>query len=279
MTQKGIIKNTTTAEISASDFAAVFNALVGKSGIVNGFDNLACTKVSDNSVQIASGVYSLSGYLLHVEAGTVASIAIDSGTTGQKRNDLIVAELVKNGGGGGVDTLQFRVVKGTSTSGIPVDPTLIQQDVNASGITRQEVLCRVSLDGITITSVTMLAECIGNLASGVIESGGTNATGFYKKYADGTLEVYGRKAVFLNIATNYGYLYRTQTPITITYPAGAVFDLTNCTPSVNVTAKDALVQTYGDSTPTECYVYGIKPQAVTNQSVTFEYNVKGRWKD
>ncbi len=278
MGQKGIIKNTTTAEISAENLAAAFHAIVGKSGIVNSFNNLACTKVSDNSVQVDSGVYSLKGFLLQVEAGTVVTLAIDSGTTGQKRNDLIVAELVKNGGGGGIDTLQFKVVKGTSTTGIPVDPTLTQQDVNAAGITRQEALCRVVLDGITITAVEMLADYIGNLSSTVIESGGSNATGWYKKYADGTLEANGRKAVFLDIATNYGYSYRTAAPVTIAYPPGCVFDLTNCTPTVIPVGKDALVQTYGDSTPNEFYVYGIKPQPVTNQSVTFEWNAKGRWK-
>lgn len=278
MAQKGIIKNTTTADISAENLAAAFHAIVGKSGIVNAFNNLACTKVSDNSVQVDSGVYSLKGFLLHVEAGTVATLAIDSGTTGQKRNDLIVAELVKNGGGGGIDTLQFKVVKGTSTTGIPVDPPLTQQDVNASGVTRQEALCRVVLDGITITAVTMLAENIGNLSTTVIESGGSNATGFYKKFADGTLEAHGRKAVFLDIATNYGYLYRTAVPVTIAYPPGCVFNLTNCTPTVIPVGKDALVQTYGDSTPNEFYVYGIKPQPVTNQSVTFEWEAKGRWK-
>ena len=278
MAQKGIIKNTTTADISAENLAAAFHAIVGMSGIVNAFNNLTCTKVSDNSVQVDSGVYSLKGFLLHVEAGTVATLAIDSGTTGQKRNDLIVAELVKNGGGGGIDTLQFKVVKGTSTTGIPVDPTLTQQDVNAEGITRQEALCRVVLDGITITAVEMVADYIGNLSSAVIESGGSNATGWYKKYADGTLEAHGRKAVFLDIATNYGYSYRTATPVTIAYPTGCVFDLTNCTPTVIPVGKDALVQTYGDSTPNEFYVYGIKPQPVTKQSVTFEWNAKGRWK-
>ncbi len=279
MAQKGIIKNTTTADISAENMAAAFHAMVGKSGILTAFNNLVCTKVSDNSVQIDSGVYSLKGFLLHVEAGTVATLAIDSGTAGQKRNDLIVAELVKNGGGGGIDTLQFKVVKGTSTSGTPVDPTLTQQDVNATGITRQEALYRIKLDGVTLTTIESISETIGSLSSTVIESGGSNATGFYKKYADGTLEAYGRKAVFLDININYGYLYRTGIPVTIAYPTGCVFKLTNFVPSITVSAKDALVQTYGDSTPNEFYVYGIKPQQVTNQSVTFEWSAKGRWKD
>ena len=105
------------------------------------------------------------------------------------------------------------------------------------------------LDGVTLTTIEAISETIGSLSSTVIESGGSNATGFYKKYADGTLEAYGRKAVFLDININYGYLYRTGIPVTIAYPNGCVFKLTNFVPAITVSAKDALVQTYGDSAP------------------------------
>lgn len=278
MAQKGIIKNTTTADISAANFAAMLHGVIGKSGIVKAFNDLACTKLTDNSVQVDSGVYSLKGFMLHVEAGTAITLTIDSGTAGQKRNDLVVAELVKNGGGGGIDTLQFKVIKGTSTSGTPVDPTLTQQDVNATGITRQEALCRVSLDGVTVTAVTMMADIIDNLSSIIIETGGNNATGFYKKYGDGTLEVYGRKPLFLDVTTAYGSLFRTVIATTIPYPTGAVFDLTNCIPVVTVSAKDALIQRYQDSTANDFSIYAIKPVSSLNQSLTFEWMAKGRWK-
>ena len=278
MAQKGIIKNTTTADISAANFAAMLHGVIGKSGIVKAFNDLTCTKLTDNSVQVDSGVYSLKGFMLHVEAGTAITLTIDSGTAGQKRNDLVVAELVKNGGGGGIDTLQFKVIKGTSTSGTPVDPTLTQQDVNATGITRQEALCRVSLDGVTVTAVTMMADIIDNLSSIIIETGGNNATGFYKKYGDGTLEVYGRKPLFLDVTTAYGSLFRTDIATTIPYPTGAVFDLTNCIPVVTVSAKDALIQRYQDSTANDFSIYAIKPTSSLNQSLTFEWMAKGRWK-
>lgn len=278
MAQKGIIKNTTTADISAANFAAMLHGVIGKSGIVKAFNDLACTKLTDNSVQVDSGVYSLKGFMLHVEAGTAITLTIDSGTAGQKRNDLVVAELVKNGGGGGIDTLQFKVIKGTSTSGTPVDPTLTQQDVNATGITRQEALCRVSLDGVTVTAVTMMADIIDNLSSIIIETGGNNATGFYKKYGDGTLEAYGRKPLFLDVTTAYGSLFRTVIATTIPYPTGAVFDLTNCIPVVTVSAKDALIQRYQDSTANDFSIYAIKPTSSLNQSLTFEWMAKGRWK-
>lgn len=206
MAQKGIIKNTTAAEISAENLAAVFHAIVGKSGIVKGFNDLACTKISDNSVQLASGVYSLKGFMLHVEAGTAIALPVDSGTAGQNRNDLLVAELVKNGGGTGIDTLQFKVVKGTSTSGTPVDPTLIQQDVNATGTTRQEALYRIKLTGVTINVIETVTTLIDNADTItdklVIETGGNAAVGYYRKYGNGDIEFWGQ--IDLNGTFNTG---------------------------------------------------------------------------
>lgn len=200
MGQKGIIRNSTIADISAENMAAAFHAVIGSSGILNRFNNLACTKLTDNSVRLDSGVYSLRGFLLHVEPGTTVDLAIDSGTAGQKRNDLIVAELVKSGGGTGNDTLRFRVVKGTSTSGIADDPALVQQDVNAAGVTCQESLFRVKLDGVSITTIEPVASLIGNAASlataldnrSIVESGGNDANGYYIKYGDGTIVFFGR---------------------------------------------------------------------------------------
>lgn len=211
MAQKGIIRNSITADVSAENMAAAFHAMIGSSGILNRFNNLACTKITDNSVRLNSGVYSLRGFLLHVEPGTTVNLAIDSGTAGQKRNDLIVAELVKNGGGTGVDTLRFKVIKGASTSGTPADPALTQQDVNASaGTTCQEALYRIKLDGVTITTIEAVASLIGNAASlataldnrSIVESGGNAAVGYYRKYGNGDIEFWGQ--IDLNGTFNTG---------------------------------------------------------------------------
>lgn len=125
-------------------------------------------------------------------------MTIDSGTAGQKRNDLVVAELVKSGGGVGIDTLQFKIIKGTSTSGITVDPTLVQQDVNAAGVTCQ-ALFRVKLDGVTITTIEAVASLIGNAASlaaaldnpSIVASGGNDTDGYYTKFGNGDIYFYG----------------------------------------------------------------------------------------
>lgn len=163
MAQRGIVKNGLSADIAAEHHAALFSTMYGKSGICSGFNELACTKVDNNTVRLASGVYSLSGYALMVDPGTAEDLTIDSGTSGQSRNDLIVAEFIRNGESVGNDTLHFTVVKGTSTSGTAADPALTQQDINAAGVTRQEALYRVKVVGTEITAVEKLAGSVSNL--------------------------------------------------------------------------------------------------------------------
>lgn len=256
MAQKGIIRNSTTADVSAENMAAAFHAMIGSSGILNRFNNLACTKLTDNSVRLDSGVYSLRGFLLHVEPGTTINLAIDSGTAGQKRNDLIVAELVKSGGGTGIDTLQFKVIKGASTSGTPADPALVQQDVNASaGTTCQEALFRVKLDGVTITTIEAVASLIGNAASlataldnrSIVESGGNDADGYFIKYGDGTIEFFGRIDLTGTFATgstasftkNLGIPLIKAPIVTMTasiYDGSGSFDAYGASPKLNGTS-------------------------------------------
>ena len=230
MAQKGLIKNSETADVSAENMAAAFHAMIGSSGILNRFNNLSCTKISDNSVQLNSGIYSLRGFLLTVEPGTTINLTIDSGTAGQKRNDLVIAELVKGGGGVGIDTLQFRVLKGTSTSGIPVDPTLVQQDVNAAGVTCQEPLFRVKLDGVSITTIEPVASLIANAASlataldnrSIVESGGNETDGYYTKYGNGDVEFWGTIPLNGTFSTGSSASFTKNLPVNCLYPLKGV---------------------------------------------------------
>ena len=170
MAQKGIIKSSTSADVRATDLASIFHGILGSSGILNAYSLLACTKIDNNTVQLAAGVYSLSGYLLQVEMGTTQNLSVDSGTAGYNRIDLVCAEFVRNGGGAGIDTLQFRVIKGSATTGTPSEPTLTQQDINGTGTTRQEALWKLTLAGTTLSAtITAKATYINKMSSGFPE--------------------------------------------------------------------------------------------------------------
>ena len=286
MAQKGIIRNSTTADVSAENMAAAFHAMIGSSGILNRFNNLSCTKITDNSVRLDSGVYSLRGFLLHVEPGTTVNLTIDSGTAGQKRNDLIVAELVKNGGGAGIDTLQFKVLKGVSTSGVPADPALTQQDVNATGVTCQEALYRVKLDGVTITAVETVASLIGNASTlataidnrTIVESGGNDTNGYYTKYGNGDIEFFGRinlNGTFSTGSTapftkNLGITCITQPVPVLTasmYDGSGAFDAFRASAHLNGTNLDSF---YGHAL--------CEYAAATVNYIGVQYRAKAKWK-
>jgi hypothetical protein len=286
MAQKGIIRNSTIADVSAANMAAAFHAMIGSSGILNRFNNLACTKITDNSVRLDSGVYSLRGFLLHVEPGTTVNLTIDSGTAGQKRNDLIVAELVKNGGGSGVDTLQFKILKGTSTSGIALDPTLTQQDVNAAGVTCQEALYRVKLDGVTITTIEPIASLIGNAASlaaaldnrSIVESGGNDIDGYYIKYGDGTIVFWGRIDLTGSFATGSTASFTKNLGVPLTklpivtmaasmYDGSGSFDAYGASPKLNGTSLSGF---YGH--------VKVDYAAVAQNFIGVHYEAHAKWK-
>jgi len=165
MAIKGITKNSISADIRAEHFASLFESIYGKSGICNIYQKLLCTKIDNNTVRLSSGVYSLSGYMVMVENGTSEDFIIDSGTAGLKRNDLLVAEFVRNGLGSGIDILTFKIIKGTSVVGTASDPALIAQTISAEGVTRQEALYRIMIDGTNITSVVAVAQAIKSIDS------------------------------------------------------------------------------------------------------------------
>lgn len=168
MGQKGITIYTPPdagPHIYAEDDAQVHRALIGtQSGITLADNKLVCTIVNDNTVRLASGVYSMQGYLIAVVGGTTADITVESGTAGAYRHDLLVADFVR-GGGDMADQFIFHTVKGAdaASAAAAADPTLIQNDLISSGSQRQEALYRLIINGSTLESVERVASYIGNV--------------------------------------------------------------------------------------------------------------------
>lgn len=168
MSQKPITIYTPAAvapHIYAEDEAQHNRAMLGGGG--SGIEDvdllLACAKVDDNTVRLSAGRYAVQGYELCVPGGDTEDLAVDSGTSGTYRKDLVIAEFVR-GGGETADTLQFRVLKGTAAAseGAAVDPTLIQDDLSTGGSTRQESVYRISISGTTLGTITRIAPYVGN---------------------------------------------------------------------------------------------------------------------
>jgi hypothetical protein len=123
-----------------------------------------------------------------------------------------------------------------------------------------------------------VSQTAGVPTGAIIETGGTLATGFYTKYADGSMDVTRRVTASVAIATTYGSLFYNSVAA-LTFPIPFVGNL----PIVNLQACAGTVgaiwigrpnlPTLGD---TGIFMV-IAPGSLTAANITFDLIAKGRW--
>lgn len=144
---------TGTKHISSDDLSALNVATIGKANcVLNYGDNFKLTMASANSATLGTGVGMVGGKRFWNHAAT--SLTIQSGTQGQKRNDLIVARYEKTSAG--IESITPVVIKGTPTTGTAADPDVTANDLK---------LWRVPLDGISVGEPVKLFEPVASLAT------------------------------------------------------------------------------------------------------------------
>lgn len=144
---------TGTKHISSDDLSALNTATIGKADCVLEYgDNFKLTMASANSATLGTGVGMVGGKRFWAQAAT--SLTIQSGTQGQKRNDLVVARYAKTSAG--IESITPVVIKGTPTTGTAADPATTANDLK---------LWRVPLDGINAGTPVRLFEPVTPLAT------------------------------------------------------------------------------------------------------------------
>ena len=144
---------TGTKHISSDDLSALNVATIGKADCVLKYgDDFALTMASANSATLGTGVGMVGGKRFWNQAAT--SLTIQSGTQGQKRNDLVVARYAKTSAG--IESITPVVIKGTPTTGTAADPDVTANDLK---------LWRVPLDGISVGEPVKLFEPVASLAT------------------------------------------------------------------------------------------------------------------
>ena len=134
--------------ISGQDLAALNQGCFGDGDYVFEYgNNLAATVTNANTVQIGTGALVSKGRRSVNLAAQ--QLTIQSGTQGQKRNDLVVARYSK-ASGTNVESTTLAVVKGTPVSyGDAADPDVTANDMK---------LWRIPIDGITPGTPVQLFE-------------------------------------------------------------------------------------------------------------------------
>ena len=144
---------TGTKHISSDDLAALNTAAVGKADCVLEYgDDFALTMASANSATLGTGVGMVGGKRFWNQAAT--SLTVQSGTQGQKRNDLIVARYAKTSAG--IESITPVVIKGTPSADTAADPEVTANDLK---------LWRIPLDGINAGAPVKLFDTVAPLAS------------------------------------------------------------------------------------------------------------------
>lgn len=176
---------TGTKHISSDDLSALNVATIGKANCVLEYgDNFKLTMESANKATLGTGVGMVGGKRFWNQAAT--SLTVQSGTQGQKRNDLVVARYAKTSTG--IESIAPVVIKGTPSTGTAADPATTSNDLK---------LWRIPLNGISVGTPVKLFNTVASLAS--LEESVSSETGYQFLYGNSfsTEHVAYRKKGFL----------------------------------------------------------------------------------
>lgn len=176
---------TGTKHISSDDLSALNVATIGKANCVLEYgDNFKLTMASANKATLGTGVGMVGGKRFWNQAAT--SLTVQSGTQGQKRNDLVVARYAKTDAG--IESITPVVIKGTPSTGTAADPATTSNDLK---------LWRIPLNGISVGTPVMLFDLVASLAT--LRDSVSSETGYQFLYGNSfsTDHVAYRKKGFL----------------------------------------------------------------------------------
>ena len=160
--------------------------------------------VSNNLLKIYDGCGLMQGRQFVIPAGKSDEITIDNGTQGEKRIDLVVARYSKNEDAK-IEAIDIVLIKGAPAATDPAVPAYTNGDIRAGDLTADMPLYEIELDGINVTEVRKvfkicmtnadLSNSVGQLSANAIVEEGKNSNGYYRKWNNGTLEMWGSQSI------------------------------------------------------------------------------------
>ena len=136
---------------------------------------MAASVISANEVQIADGLLIAEGCTAEIPRGTSESLAIENGSQGTKRKDLIVARYTRESGTR-IESMELVVITGTPASSNPAAPSYNTGSITGGDTLVDFPLFTVNIDGITIESVTRLVGYAEVPSKSYVDALGTTLT-------------------------------------------------------------------------------------------------------
>ena len=149
-----LVTGFTGQDVTASLDAHMHAAMVGADSYVTALGSqLAASIVDANTIRLADGALFFQGLFACIPTGQTADVALESGSQGQNRLDLIGFQYTKD-----VTTGQeqgtFVALKGTPVAGTPEPPAYTAGDCLSGAVSAFLPLYLVRLTGIAVESVT-----------------------------------------------------------------------------------------------------------------------------
>lgn len=132
--------------IDSEDIGAYNAYTIGKdSYLLNGLD-MSITNV--NTLHVGTGEVLFQGRHVRIK-GNGEDVAIANGTTGYKRNDILCLKYQKFPQNSDIESISLELVKGTPTTGTPVDPA-----ITAGSILNGDTVVYLKLARIVVNELT-----------------------------------------------------------------------------------------------------------------------------
>lgn len=133
--------------ITASQLGRIVEGVAGRGRyVLPTLNQMTAEMQTANKVRVGTGDLVMDGRVVTNEAAV--DLTVESGTSGYKRNDLVVCRYTKNASTG-VEKFAAEVVKGTPATGTAADPKVTEGDISSGSTSAVMPLWRIPINGIT----------------------------------------------------------------------------------------------------------------------------------
>lgn len=143
--------------VTAEQWADFNRGIFGEAAILPVGNRMETAIQTANQITIKDGVAVFDGRQIYIAYGESENIAIQSGTQGMLRRDIVVLEYTRDEESG-VEGVQFKVITGTPAASGAKDPSVQDMDIRTGVTVSQKPFCRVRLNGTAIEGVDALVQ-------------------------------------------------------------------------------------------------------------------------
>ena len=188
------------AHVTAADHGSFYAALVGSGSYVMDKGNkFALSKISNNLIRILDGDLLMQGRHIRIPDAAYVELAVENGTQGYKRSDLVCVRYTKDSDTG-VEESNLVILRGNPVAASPADPAYVTGNILDGDLQHDFPLYRLNFNGLDIASIDALFE----LSVPTIKKASDNVKKLFSDVAGNTAQI---EALAAQLAASGGVKY------------------------------------------------------------------------